>query len=128
MRWSNISLERFERILTTDESLEKQAKIVENVCITIVSGKPSSQEAMLVVKEQVQCLFSPVTQTCRFKVGANNFSFADMKLAAIARLRSYLRSCALALIAHVSALQLLMWGRTRVDSLTRLVMLSRPRS
>ena len=84
VRWSNISLERFERILTTDESLEKQAKIVENVCITIVSGKPSSQEAMLVVKEQVQCLFSPVTQTCRFKVGANNFSFVDMKLAAIA--------------------------------------------
>ena len=47
----------------------KQTKIVENGCITIISGKPISQDAMLVVKEQALCFFSPVTQTCRFKVG-----------------------------------------------------------
>ena len=68
-RWRNISLERFERVVSADESLVMQTKIVENACITIISGKPISQDAMLVVKEQALCFFSPVTQTCRFKVG-----------------------------------------------------------
>ena len=68
-RWRNISLERFERIVSADESLVKQTKIFENACITIISCKPIAQDAMLVVKEQAPCFFSPVTQTCRFKVG-----------------------------------------------------------